>query len=343
MSDISELRLRVDAAEERFESVGDQQRQYGARLLSLMNAVEGGLSRKQAALEECTAELERVTAENEQLRGMLQSLLQAVESNGEDQLDDTMNSLDAMVTALTGGAAGAVEAQPEETAASGSEAVLVEDDEEVDTNLAEIREAETGEPETGEEAPAEALVAAEAQENPVEDAAPLEEADTAEVEPETATEVEAAEDQAEELEVAAEAPEPETSEVDAADGVADADTAEAGGGDLEPEETASEIPAAEADEVTAEASEDSAPQEAQEPEPQETVAEEPEPTASRSPVGDIIARISEKTKDFPSEEVVMDSLAKIEAGVLASEGETPTLDSEFDEADYIDPTAAAAS
>lgn len=336
MSDISELRLRVDAAEERFESVGDQQRQYGARLLSLMNAVEGGLSRKQAALEECTAELERVTAENEQLRGMLQSLLQAVESNGEDQLDDTMNSLDAMVTALTGGAAGAVEAQPEETVASGSEAVLVEDDEEVDTNLAE-----TGEAEIGEEAPAEALVAAEAQENPVEDAAPLEEADTAEVEPETATEVEAAEDQAEELEVAAEAPEPATSEVDATDGVVDADTAEAGGGDLEPEETASEIPAAEADEAAAEASEDSAPQEAQEP--QETAAEEPEPTASRSPVGDIIARISEKTKDFPSEEVVMDSLAKIEAGVLASEGETPTLDSEFDEADYIDPTAAAAS
>ena len=400
MSDINELRVRVEAAEEQFGLVDDRQRKYGARLLDLMNAVEGGLSKKQSALEQCMAELERITAENEQLRGMLQTLLLAIESNSEDRLDDTMHSLDAMVTALTGSASAAAPAEaetsgavsedgsatePEEVVATGSEAVLVEDASEaeaveLETSETEAAGTEAGELDAGEMEIAEAAI--EAPESEAGDEVSLETSEPEAAEPETAEDatpqddapeieavaeadpaLETAAEDAPEMEAAAEDAALEVSETDAEELQA-ADTAEAAAQE-EAEAVATEADAGEPDGTELEAAEletteleTTEPEVALEPdaaaepevssEPEVSEAPEPETQepvtqASRSPVGDIIARISEKTKDFPSEEVVMASLAEIEAGVTAAEGETPTLDSEFDEEDFVDRTAAAAS
>jgi hypothetical protein len=64
---------------------------------------------------------------------------------------------------------------------------------------------------------------------------------------------------------------------------------------------------------------------------EEPVAEAPETEAPqptfKSPVGEIIERINQKTKDFPAEETVMKTLAEIEAGVEAALDDAAAEDS----------------
>jgi hypothetical protein len=370
MSDIDELRLRVEAAEERFGLADDRQRKYGARLLDIMNVVESGLNGKQTELERRTADLEKVTAdletvtsdleqvkgENEQLRSMLHALLLAIESNSEDRLAKTMHSLDTMVSALTPGAAAAVTADddgmtdvPESPEMNAAEAAADIEPEETAEDFTDVTEA------------AEAAEAVE-----IAEATGADEIEAANEPEMSGAEVDLIEDEfaVGEEETQAETPVTEAAEeADAADPmaegpvqVAEIDEPEvaAAAEELTENLAETELEAAHAENETAGALEA---QEASEPQVAETkveaeaeavdsevsesvlektvgeepVAEAPETEAPqptfKSPVGEIIERINQKTKDFPAEETVMKTLAEIEAGVEAALDDAAAEDS----------------
>ncbi|MCZ4280915.1 hypothetical protein O4H49_09020 [Kiloniella laminariae] len=88
MSDLEELRQRVEAAEGRFGLLADQQQGYSKRLIALLNVTE----QKDQVIE-------KLEGENEQLRSMLFSLLQAIESGNTS---DTLHDMDARISAMTG-------------------------------------------------------------------------------------------------------------------------------------------------------------------------------------------------------------------------------------------------
>jgi hypothetical protein len=370
MSDIDELRLRVEAAEERFGLADDRQRKYGARLLDIMNVVESGLNGKQTELERRTADLEKVTAdletvtsdleqvkgENEQLRSMLHALLLAIESNSEDRLAKTMHSLDTMVSALTPGAAAAVTADDDGT-------TDVSESPEMDAAeaAAHIEPEETAEDFTDVTEAAEAAEAVE-----IAEATGADEIEAANEPEMSGAEVDLIEDEfaVGEEETQAETPVTEAAEeADAADPmaegpvqVAEIDEPEvaAAAEELTENLAETELEAAHAENETAGALEA---QEASEPQVAETkveaeaeavdsevsesvlektvgeepVAEAPETEAPqptfKSPVGEIIERINQKTKDFPAEETVMKTLAEIEAGVEAALDDAAAEDS----------------
>lgn len=113
MSGIEELRQRVVDAEERFGVINQQQAKYSARLISLMNAVEGRILEQQDEIGQQTAAIERGSQENEQLRAMLHSLLKAIEAGSRDVLADAMQQLDQKASALVGEQPSEPEATPE--------------------------------------------------------------------------------------------------------------------------------------------------------------------------------------------------------------------------------------
>lgn len=102
MSEIQELKQRVEAAEQHFGQVDEQHRKYSERLLDLMKSIEEGHGQWQAEVDQHRREVERVRGENEQLRSMLHSLLQAVDTGSRDRLCDTMRELDSKVSAIVG-------------------------------------------------------------------------------------------------------------------------------------------------------------------------------------------------------------------------------------------------
>ncbi len=110
MSYIDDMRQRVELAEQRFGRINDQKRQITQHLLSLMDRIEAGLGERRADFERQAAEIERLTGENEELRGMLHQLLLSLESGDDDTMSDALGALDAKVAALIG--AGATPATP---------------------------------------------------------------------------------------------------------------------------------------------------------------------------------------------------------------------------------------
>ncbi|MEE8225510.1 MAG: hypothetical protein V3R30_01720 [Kiloniellales bacterium] len=101
MSDISELQQRVRDAGQRYGQLAEQDRQYGARLSSLLTQVEEGLARGRQEIDELKAELTRIQAENEQLKAMLQNLLAALENGGGQGLGTAMHELEGRINRLT--------------------------------------------------------------------------------------------------------------------------------------------------------------------------------------------------------------------------------------------------
>jgi hypothetical protein len=145
MKSIKELRQRVLAAEEQFGLNDAERAAYSERLVVLMGEVEGRISdqkfkiKQQAAvirtgnseaavlqaridgqgtaiaqqaetIEKLKASGARKANENEQLRTMLQSMLQTIESGGRDGLAEAMQDLDRKVSAMMSAAA----AEPED-------------------------------------------------------------------------------------------------------------------------------------------------------------------------------------------------------------------------------------
>lgn len=117
MTGIEDLRERVLQAEQRFGVLDEQDANYSERLIALMNAIEGRFREQQSEIEQQAEEigrqgkelaglsgrLNRTAEENEQLRGMLLSLLTAIEGGRHDSLAETMRELDCTVSALLQG------------------------------------------------------------------------------------------------------------------------------------------------------------------------------------------------------------------------------------------------
>lgn len=133
MSGIEELRLRVATVEEQFGLAHEQRTKYSARLLSMMDALDARmrdqkaeiarqadeLGQRAAEVTDLTARAERGEHDNEQLRGMLHSLLKAIEAGSRDVFAETMQALEAKVSALIDDTApAAAESAPQEDIAS---------------------------------------------------------------------------------------------------------------------------------------------------------------------------------------------------------------------------------
>ncbi len=135
MIGIEQLQQRVQDAEQRFGLIHEQGQKYSERVISLMVAIEDHLRDLRAQVETAKAadadrdaeitryqsEVAHSDQENEQLRKMLHSLLQAVEAGNSESLLETMQMLEAKVSALvspqpTDVAQPADAAQPTDTA-----------------------------------------------------------------------------------------------------------------------------------------------------------------------------------------------------------------------------------
>ncbi|MEE8534396.1 MAG: hypothetical protein V3S45_00030 [Kiloniellales bacterium] len=114
MSGIEQLQQRVQDAEQRFGLIHEQGQKYSERLISLIIAIEDYLrdlhaqvetaktagAHQDAEITRYKSELARIDQENEQLRKMLHSLLQAVEAGNSESLLETMQMLETKVSAL---------------------------------------------------------------------------------------------------------------------------------------------------------------------------------------------------------------------------------------------------
>jgi hypothetical protein len=191
MSGIEELQQRVVEAEERFGLINAERAKYSERLMGLIDAIETRLGDQQAEIERQAGEtasqaaemetLRRDSVENKLLRGMLQSLLNAIELGNSVALTETMQALDTKISALIGAGANMAEAAPGEGEAPQPEP------QEIEAAAAEISEPEPDEAEVPEiEAadPIEEEIEESAEPEPVaaEVAGPEPEAETAETE-----------------------------------------------------------------------------------------------------------------------------------------------------------------
>ena len=112
MSYIDELRERFLAAEERFGRINEAGKEYRQRLMGLMSRIEEEIRCRRDVEAQQAKEIERLSGENEELRRMLMSLLQAVESGDPNSLDDTLGDMDTKVAGLIGEGQGAPIAMP---------------------------------------------------------------------------------------------------------------------------------------------------------------------------------------------------------------------------------------
>ena len=113
MSYIDELRERFLSAEERFGRINEAGKEYRERLMGLMSRIEEEIRCRRDVERQQAQEIERLSVENEELRTMLMSLLQAVESGDPNSLDGTLGEMDTKVAALIGEGQGApVAAEP---------------------------------------------------------------------------------------------------------------------------------------------------------------------------------------------------------------------------------------
>ena len=101
MTEINELRERVEAAEERFGLIDEQQRHYSDRVIGLIETIEAQLATARSEIENQIAEEQRLGLENEELRGMLHTVMRSIE---EKTFTQTMQNLEARVCALVSGA-----------------------------------------------------------------------------------------------------------------------------------------------------------------------------------------------------------------------------------------------
>ncbi|MEO3428055.1 hypothetical protein AAFN88_04310 [Pelagibius sp. CAU 1746] len=101
MTEINDLRERVEAAEQRFGLMDEQQRHYSERVIGLIETIEAQLAAARSEIESQIAENQRLSQENEELRGMLHSVLQSIE---QKTFTETLQNLESRVCALVEGA-----------------------------------------------------------------------------------------------------------------------------------------------------------------------------------------------------------------------------------------------
>jgi hypothetical protein len=159
MSSIEELQQRVIQAEERFGLINAERAKYSERLMGLIDAIETRLGDQQAEIERQAGEaasqaeeleiLRRDAAENKPLRGMLQSLLNAIELGNDVALSETMQALDTKISALID-ESNTAEAAPSEAETPAAEPQATE---EVESEAPEIEAAEVSEEENADPGP----------------------------------------------------------------------------------------------------------------------------------------------------------------------------------------------
>lgn len=180
MSEISDLKQRVEAVGEKFGRLAEQESGYGKRLTDLLDAVEEGFAQSQreseklksefestqdeikkltgeldAAKEEARqhsgeldgvkeerakllSELDGARDESKQLRGMLQTLLEAVESGGNLDLGEAMRNLESRIDRIVTSTDGDLGAEPVAT----PKEPAVDTPEPVEATPAEVKPAE---------------------------------------------------------------------------------------------------------------------------------------------------------------------------------------------------------
>jgi hypothetical protein len=102
MSDIEQLRRRVEAAERHFGAIGEQQGKYRARLIQLMDQIEQRAEERESELKRCLGELQQLRRDHDQVKAMLQELLTAIETGRGDTLVLAFREMDRKASALVG-------------------------------------------------------------------------------------------------------------------------------------------------------------------------------------------------------------------------------------------------
>ncbi|MCH8808867.1 MAG: hypothetical protein IH993_03405 [Proteobacteria bacterium] len=187
MSGIEELRQRVSDAVEHFGQINERRATYSQRLIDLMSTVEGRIrdqlreieeqkskiAHRLAEIEGQFAKVDGIDRENEQLRAMLHSLLQAIDEGGRDSLAETMHELEGKASALIND--GVAEASAAEAEAPGIGAAA-EPATEAEPEVADAQRAEQA-IEAADDTPAEVIAEAgePVAEEPAEVAAEIEE------------------------------------------------------------------------------------------------------------------------------------------------------------------------
>ena len=107
MKDIAELKRRVEDAGDHFGRMAEQQRAGDQRVARLLEQVETELARNRAEIERLGGALSGAEEESGQLRGLLNSLLDAAEANGPGveagggkSGGDTVSDFEARIGAL---------------------------------------------------------------------------------------------------------------------------------------------------------------------------------------------------------------------------------------------------
>jgi hypothetical protein len=106
MTDIAELKRRVEDAGDHFGRMAEQQRSNGQRVARLLEQVETELGRKRAEIARLGGALSTSEEENGQLRGLLTSLLDAAEANspgkdmGGEAGGDSVGDFEARIGSL---------------------------------------------------------------------------------------------------------------------------------------------------------------------------------------------------------------------------------------------------
>lgn len=164
MSDISDLKQRVQAVGDRFGRLADQDRNYSTRLTSLLAAVEEGISRTQEQNKQLAGELAKskeeaarlagelartkgesgdlasrlagAEDENAQLRSMVQTLLAAVEEGGDAVLSQAMQDLESRIDRIVSTDPANRPALPEAPLESGAAPEAIAAEEPVETTEA---------------------------------------------------------------------------------------------------------------------------------------------------------------------------------------------------------------
>ncbi len=104
MTDISRLRSRVSQAQERLTATTEQRTGLAERTeeakQSLLN-LEQAFARNRGQLESCRTELGQTRGENQQLRSLLELLLDTIEKSDEDPMKDILTDLDDITSNLS--------------------------------------------------------------------------------------------------------------------------------------------------------------------------------------------------------------------------------------------------
>jgi len=109
MTELAELRQRVEAVSARFGGTAEEDRKRNDRLSSLLSLVEEGFARSQHEIKRLNEELARSNEEKEQVQAMLQDLLAEGEATGARgtgtatrELEDRINRLVEAASSISG-------------------------------------------------------------------------------------------------------------------------------------------------------------------------------------------------------------------------------------------------